>query len=98
MKSKDMGSFFHQFEQLIKYIYQLKHGEIYELVIADINNCITGGYALIGSFRVSLNKNRFLPEEIWSDDDTSDDDEEEVEDDDGDREEDDDDDENEDEY
>ena len=36
MKSKDVESFVHQFGQLIKYTHQLKYGEIYEQVMADI--------------------------------------------------------------
>ena len=46
MKFKNMEGFVHQFGQLIRYMYQLKHGEIYERVVADINKCITEGYSL----------------------------------------------------
>ena len=91
MKSKDVESFVHQFGQLIKYIYQLKHGEIYEQVMEDVNKLMTDGYTLTRSIRMSLNKNRHILEEIWSDDDTSDDDDEEEEEDDDGEEEDDDD-------
>ena len=91
MKSKDVESFVHQFGQLIKYIYQLKHGEIYEQVMEDVNKLMTDGYTLTRSIRMSLNKNRHILEEMWSDDDTSDDDDEEEEEDDDGEEEDDDD-------
>ena len=46
MKSKDVESFVHQFGQLIKYIYQLKHGEIYEQVMEDVNKFIIDGYKI----------------------------------------------------
>ena len=82
MKSKNMEGFVHQFGHLIKYIYQLKHGEIYEQVMADINKCKTERYSLTKSIRMSLNKNRFILEEIRSDDDTSDDAEQKEDDDD----------------
>ena len=91
MKSKDVESFVHQFGQLIRYIYQLKHGEIYEQVMEDVNKLMTDGYTLTRSIRMSLNKNRHILEEIWSDDDTSDEEEEEEEEDDDGEEEDDDD-------
>ena len=57
----------------------------------DVNKLMIDGYTLTRSIRMSLNKNRHILEEMWSDDDTSDDDDDEEEEDDDGEEEDDDD-------